>query len=214
MSPTPALVRRPTSACSHSVAPSAVWALPARQRTPRQSPVSLTNATSGWWSDGPASSGCSPAPHRPACVRSAPRPSSPASGSASSGRRGPEVPSAAGPSSTAARPGAGPCAHWPTGAICRTSWGPAHGSSRDPAHTPALEERQVIDHPAAVEQQRDPHLDHQARPVGPLLLVRLTVDPAGQAEPVEQLSNQHQAAAVGEVCALCRTRSGRREPCT
>ena len=49
MSPTPALVRRPTSACSHSVAPSAVWALPARQRTPRQSPVSLTNATSGWW---------------------------------------------------------------------------------------------------------------------------------------------------------------------
>ena len=72
-----------------------------------------------------------------------------------------------------------------------------------PAEDPALEQGQVIDYSTTVEQQRDPHLGHQARPVEPLLLVRPAVDPAGQAEPAEQLSNQHQSAGVGEIlCAV------------
>ncbi len=39
---TPAPLRRATSPASHASAPRAVWALPGRQRTPRQSPVSTT----------------------------------------------------------------------------------------------------------------------------------------------------------------------------
>jgi len=40
-------LKRATSSASHASAPSAVWALPARQRTPTLSPLILDEASSG-----------------------------------------------------------------------------------------------------------------------------------------------------------------------
>ena len=47
------------------------------------------------------------------------------------------------------------------------------------------------------------HLGHQTRAVGPLLPVPPAVDPAGQTEPVEQLSNQHQGPLVSMAIEKC-----------
>ena len=69
----------------------------------------------------------------------------------------------------------------------------------DPAHAPLIEQRQVVHHAAAVEQQDQPRLNHQRRSEEALLLPRPGVHPAGQSQPVEQLADQNQAAAVGEI---------------
>ena len=71
--------------------------------------------------------------------------------------------------------------------------------AEDPAHAPPVEQRQVVHHAAAVEQQDDPRLDHQRRPEEALLLPRPAIDPAAQPEPVEQLADQDQPPAVREV---------------
>ena len=42
-------------------------------------------------------------------------------------------------------------------------------------------------------------IGHQARAEEPLLLVRPTVDPPSQAEPVEELTHEHETATVGDV---------------
>ena len=73
------------------------------------------------------------------------------------------------------------------------------GPAEDPAHVPPLQQGQVVHHPAAVEKQRDPHLGHPARAEKTLLLLCPAVDPARQGEPVEQLADQNQPAAVGKI---------------
>ena len=71
--------------------------------------------------------------------------------------------------------------------------------AEDPAHAPPVEQRQVVHHAVALEQQDDPDLDHQRRLAKALLLPRPAVDSAAQSQPVEQLADQNEPAAIGEV---------------
>ena len=90
------------------------------------------------------------------------------------------VASAAGPFSGAARLGADHAVTCPPEPSPERR-GVRHADpAENPTHTPALEQGQVVDYPAAVEQQCDPHLGHQARAEEPFLPVRSRVDPARQ----------------------------------
>lgn len=71
--------------------------------------------------------------------------------------------------------------------------------AEDPTYAPPVEQRQVVHHAAAVEQQDDPDLDHQRRLEQALLFPRPAVDSAAQSQPVEQLADQNEPAAIGEV---------------
>ena len=70
--------------------------------------------------------------------------------------------------------------------------------AEDAAHAPPLQKRQVVHHPAAVQEQHHPRLDHERWPVAAGDVPAPPVDPAAQPQRVPQLPNHDEAARVGD----------------
>ena len=62
-----------------------------------------------------------------------------------------------------------------------------------------VQERQIVEHAPTVEQQDDPHLDHQAGTEEAGKPFALTVDPGAQAHAVPQIPDQNQPASIGQI---------------